>query len=247
MRLLIAKLAAASVQSVSVAMNAENDIADLATDLESCVRLLRGGDYDLVLLIVSQGRLSARDSIARLRREAGRVPMVVLTEPGPQEGASVQGALAGEVRRMAALAGALDDAMEGMGPGGLPWAWEQAGLMHAADRHAPPSPAETPLQLDVVLDGDAETLRIADRQVSLSQAEFRIFSRLWERRGRIVTAEDLMVSIYGAGERPASRVLPVFLFKLRKKLSSLGVGDIIETAVGRGFTIRSETEVAPRS
>ncbi len=246
MRLLIAKLAATSVQSVSVAMNAENDVADLATDLESCVRLLRGGDYDLVLLIVSQGRLSARDSIARLRREAGRVPMVVLTEPAAHEGASVQGALAGEARRMAALAGTLDDAMEGMGPGGLPWAWEQAGLMHAADRRAPP-PLESSGELDVALDGDAETLRVADRQVSLSQAEFRIFSRLWERRGRIVTAEDLMTSIYGAGERPASRVLPVFLFKLRKKLGNLGIGDIVETAVGRGFTIRSESKATAHS
>ena len=146
---------------------------------------------------------------------------------------------------MAALAGTLDDAMEGMGPGGLPWAWEQAGLMHAAERHAPPAPPETSLERDVALDGDAETLRIADRQVSLSQAEFRIFSRLWERRGRIVTAEDLMASIYGTGERPASRVLPVFLFKLRKKLGSLGIGDIVETAVGRGFTIRSEAETEP--
>ena len=33
--------------------------------------------------------------------------------------------------------------------------------------------------------------------VGLSQAEFRIFARLWEHRGRIVTAEELMAAIYG--------------------------------------------------
>jgi DNA-binding response OmpR family regulator len=94
-----------------------------------------------------------------------------------------------------------------------------------------------------VVDATAESLRVDDQPVGLSQAEFRIFARLWESRGRIVTAEDLMGAIYGQGERPASRVLPVFLFKLRRKLSPLGLGDLVETAIGRGFTIRGDAEV----
>jgi DNA-binding winged helix-turn-helix (wHTH) protein len=37
-------------------------------------------------------------------------------------------------------------------------------------------------------------------------------------------------------------VLPVFLFKLRRKLSAIGLGDMIETAIGRGFSIRHDVD-----
>ena len=39
-------------------------------------------------------------------------------------------------------------------------------------------------------------------------------------------------------------MLPVFLFKLRKKLRGAGLGEMIETAVGRGFTIRLPSQLA---
>ncbi len=253
MRLLIAKLASASVQSVSVALNSETDLADLATDLDSCVHLLRGGAYDLVLLIVSQGRLRARDAIARLRREAGHVPMVVLTEPGGHETASVGGALrvggqpppAGAHSGGARPAVALADIIETTGEPGIaaPWMWDEPPPAAAAEPARSRAHRHRGGPRRIAVDQHSETLRVDDQPVGLSQAEFRIFARLWESRGRIVSAEDLMGAIYGQGDRPASRVLPVFLFKLRRKLTPLGLGELVETAIGRGFTIRGEAEV----
>lgn len=247
MRLLIAKLASASVQSVSVALNSQTDLADLATDLDSCVHLLRGGGYDLVLLIVGQSRMRARDAVTRLRREAGSVPMVVLTEPGGQEAASVAGALSagGKQATGARPATALAELIETSGEAMIasPWMWDEppqqaAGEMPRSRAHRGRAPRR------ISIDHHNEILRIDEQTVGLSQAEFRIFARLWDSRGQIVSAEDLMGAIYGQGERPASRVLPVFLFKLRRKLAPLGLGDLIETAVGRGFTIR-EAELEP--
>lgn len=246
MRLLIAKLASASVQSVSVAMNSEHDIADIATDLDNCVRLLRHSEYDLVVLIVSQGRLRARDAIARMRREAGRVPMMVLTEPGDVT-PLVEG-LATEARHPAAIVGPE------RGPGfdaGVPdWEMRQYAVT-GATRGDPPyhnrlssAPAGLGGDGSIVLLPDSETLRLNDRQVPLSQAEYRLFAAMWGRRGQVVPAEDLLTAIYRDGERPTSRVLPVFLFKLRKKLRDAGLGEMIETAIGRGFTIRND---APQS
>lgn len=252
MRLLIAKLATASVQSVSVALNSETDLADLATDLDTCVHLLRGGAYDLVLLIVSQGRLRARDAIARLRREAGHVPMVVLTEPGGHETASVAGALAIGGQPSSGPQGsgtrpdaALADIIEATGEPGIaaPWMWDEPPPATAAETLRPRAHRHRSGPRRIVVDQHSETLRVDDQPVGLSQAEFRIFARLWESRGRIVSAEDLMGAIYGQGDRPASRVLPVFLFKLRRKLTPLGLGELVETAIGRGFTIRAEAEV----
>jgi DNA-binding response OmpR family regulator len=247
MRLLIAKLASASVQSVSVALNSETDLADLATDLDNCLQLLRGGSYDLVLLIVSQGQVRARDAIAKLRREAGHVPMVVLTEPGGADTATLTGALA----TGAAIAGGLrapaplTELVEGGAEPGVasPWIWDEPPLPEAPEPLRHRAHRRAGGQRRIVVDVNAESLRVDDQPVGLSQAEFRIFARRWESRGRIVTAEDLMGAIYGQGERPASRVLPVFLFKLRRKLSPLGLGDLVETAIGRGFTIRGDAEV----
>ncbi len=247
MRLLIAKLASASVQSVSVALNSQTDLADLATDLDSCVHLLRGGGYDLVLLIVGQSRLRARDAVTRLRREAGSVPMVVLTEPGGQEAASVAGAVSAGVKHSSAgrPATALAELIETSGEAIIasPWMWDEPQQQGAGER---PRAHRGPRRVSI--DNQNEILRVDEQAVGLSQAEFRIFARLWESRGQIVSAEDLMGAIYGQGERPASRVLPVFLFKLRRKLAPLGLGDLIETAVGRGFTIReAELEAAHAS
>ena len=238
MRLLIAKLASASVQSVSVAMNSEHDIADIATDLDNCVRLLRHSEYDLVVLIVSQGRLRARDAISRMRREAGRVPMMVLTEPG--DVTPLVDTLAPEARHPAAIVG--PERGPGFDTANSSWETQQYAASGTMGRRGSPPSTLADLGGDgsVVLLPDSETLRLDDRQVPLSQAEYRLFAAMWGRRGQVVPAEELLAAIYRDGERPTSRVLPVFLFKLRKKLREAGMGELIETAIGRGFTIRND-------
>ncbi len=236
MRLLIAKLASASVQSVSVAMNSEHDIADIATDLDNCVRLLRHSEYDLVVLIVSQGRLRARDAIARMRREAGRVPMMVLTEPG--DVAPLVDGIATEPRHPTAVVGPERDI--GFAAGDPNWERPRYAANGAANYHRGPASTMPDLGGGVVLLPESETLRLNNREVPLSQAEYRLFAAMWGRRGQVVPAEDLLTAIYRDGERPISRVLPVFLFKLRRKLREAGMGELIETAIGRGFTIRND-------
>ena len=258
MRLLIAKLASASAQSVSVAMNSEHDVADIATDLESCVRLLRNNDYDLVMLVLSHGRVRARDAIARMRREAGKVPLVVLTDSGEAGTAPLAGAFTAEPRFGLERPGLGHD---GLGHAKLEqaalerdsfradatgWGWEaRSELNGAAGQRASPGAASGARQMALLsLEPESETLRLDSQPLPLSQAEYRIFAALWERRGDIIPAHDLLEAIYRDGTRPTSRVLPVFLFKLRKKLRSAGLGEMIETAVGRGFTIRQPAPLA---
>lgn len=258
MRLLIAKLASASAQSVSVAMNSEHDVADIATDLEGCVRLLRNNDYDLVMLVMSHGRVRARDLIVRMRREAGKVPLVVLTEAGEVDAAPLAGALAADPR-LGLEHGPLEHTgMEpdhfhldgGVAHGGVAtdasgWAWNAPAEPNgAAGQRALPSEALRRQLALLSVEPDSETLRLGGHPLPLSQAEYRIFAALWERRGDIIPAHDLLEAIYRDAARPTSRVLPVFLFKLRKKLRGAGLGEMIETAVGRGFTIRQTSELS---
>lgn len=92
------------------------------------------------------------------------------------------------------------------------------------------------------IDHQAGALSVDGSILPLSQAEFRIFAQLWERRGQTVTADELLDAIYPDGNRPESRVLPVFLFKLRRKLGTIGLADMVQTAVGRGFMILDSEE-----
>lgn len=98
-------------------------------------------------------------------------------------------------------------------------------------------------QASIAVDTLHSTLAIDGHPIALSQAEFRIFAQLWAKRGQTVTADQLMDAIYPGGNRPESRVLPVFLFKLRRKLARAGLDDLIQTAVGRGFTIPASDPV----
>ncbi len=288
MRLLIAKLAATSVRSVSFALNNDEDIAELATDLDSCVRLLRASDYDLVVLMVSEDQMRARDAIAHIRAEVGRVPMVVLTEPGGDHdtipGALAQTAVSPETMRARERPTAMvpplflepDEGRQLAPPfhreadnphpdyGGhdqdthesghqngqdraVPWRWVTHGPSEAgARRRWPPAGIKQgvlpigSLKGALTFSGTWDGLRVDGVPVPLSQAEFRIFNAIWRARGGIVTSEELLDAIYGEEDRPASRVLPVFLFKLRRKLAAVGVGEAIETEVGRGVRLRAD-------
>ena len=244
MRLLIAKLASAAAQSVSVAMNSEHDIADVATDIESCLNLLRSSDYDLAVVIMGHGRMRARDAIARMRRDAGKVPMVVLTELGEDQSRSLDAAYGATARigddRAASEGGFQRDGPDLFGgdANGVSWqpGAEPVGAPGARALSGAATAGGAPAALS--LDPDTESVRLGSQPLPLSQAEYRIFAALWRRRGDIVPARELLEAVYGDAARPASRVLPVFLFKLRRKLRSAGLGEMIETAVGRGFTIR---------
>jgi len=300
-RLLIAKLAATSVRSVSFALNNDDDIAELATDLDSCVRLLRASEYDLVVLMVSEDQMRARDAIAHIRAEVGRVPMVVLTEPGGDHdtvpGALAQTRISPETMRArerpapmvppgflepddgrhprvvahrddarsdhtppdhtppdhiqpdygAEDGGAQDGGYQNGQDRSVPWRWVTHGPSEAGSRRRwPPAGIKQgvlpigSLKGALTFSGAWDGLRVDGTPVPLSQAEHRIFTAIWRARGAVVTSEELLDAIYGEQERPASRVLPVFLFKLRRKLAAVGVGEAIETEVGRGVRLRAD-------
>ena len=262
MRLLIAKLASTSLRSVSFALSADGDIAELATDLDSCVRLLRASEYDLLVLMVSEGATRAGDVIAHIRREVGRVPMVVLTEPeerpsGDPAPATVAALVPREPARILAR-GPFDappiimepDDFNRHQPSPMPWVWAaspagpdgpQSVSSRRRTREDPTHPPRLgSLRGSFAFDDVADGLRVDGQPVPLSHAEQRIFAALWQARGAVVGTDELLDAVYGDNEKPVSRVLPVFVFKLRKKLAGLGVGEAIETEMGRGFRLRAD-------
>lgn len=71
--------------------------------------------------------------------------------------------------------------------------------------------------------------------LKLPRTEFLIFSRLTRTPDRIVTAEDLWSSVWGADKPLNSESLHVYIYRLRTKLSDFGLQ--IETMVNVGYRL----------
>jgi two-component system alkaline phosphatase synthesis response regulator PhoP len=71
--------------------------------------------------------------------------------------------------------------------------------------------------------------------LKLPRTEFLIFSRLTRTPDRIVTAEDLWISVWGSDKPLNSESLHVYIYRLRAKLSEFGLQ--IETMVNVGYRL----------
>lgn len=100
---------------------------------------------------------------------------------------------------------------------------------------------ETSLSEDVFDDG---YLRVEHRNyyvacggtpLKLPRTEFLIFSRLTRTPDRIVTAEELWISVWGSDKPLNSESLHVYIYRLRTKLSGFGLQ--IETMVNVGYRL----------
>lgn len=93
--------------------------------------------------------------------------------------------------------------------------------------------------LHLVLDPITRVVRYQERSVRLSQREFAVLHCLTSRRGRPVSAYDVMAYVWGErSERKKTReILDVYIHSVRGKLKRLGLSDAIQTVRGYGYTL----------
>lgn len=73
--------------------------------------------------------------------------------------------------------------------------------------------------------------------VELTRSEKKILSKLMEKRGRIVTREELMMTLWSTDEFVSDGTLTTLVSRLRSKLASRCGGEIIKTRKGEGYYI----------
>lgn len=90
---------------------------------------------------------------------------------------------------------------------------------------------------DLELDADACAVRLRGSECGLPEREFELLRLLIEQRGKVFSRADLEHRLYG--ERlPESNTIEVFVHNLRKRLSGLGMDDVIRTVRGKGYLVR---------
>lgn len=193
---------------------------------------------------------TASDGIAALAAIRERSPRAVVLDlmlPGLDGLAVIRAARADSSVPILMLSarGATADRISGIATGAddyLPKPFSPAELVVRIKallrRAAPPEGPIGRLALaDLVIDTDRQQVVRGDERVTLTHSELTLLLALVKARGRIVTREALLDSLYGSGEADVmDRTVDVYIRRLREKL-----GDdpddprYIATARGAGY------------
>lgn len=91
-----------------------------------------------------------------------------------------------------------------------------------------------------VLHSDDNSLVFQEQKISLSKNEYRILHTLLQSKGKIVSRERLMQTLWETDSFVDENTLTVNVGRLRKRLDAAGLTDFIETKFGLGYLIAED-------
>lgn len=86
-------------------------------------------------------------------------------------------------------------------------------------------------------DALAQSLIKNGAELELGKPERKIIDRLLERRGQVVSREELMMTLWNTDEYVSDGALTTVISRLRNKLKSICGEEIIDTRKGQGYRI----------
>lgn len=88
-----------------------------------------------------------------------------------------------------------------------------------------------------ILDIESSVFSYNGQKVDLSKNEYRIILTLMQNKDKVVSREKLMEALWQTDSFVDENTLTVNVNRLRKKLSTIGLDDFIETKFGVGYII----------
>jgi two-component system cell cycle response regulator CtrA len=202
------------------------DRADSFNDLPSIVAL--SGPFDVALLQVTSPLWEARVALRSLRRCGMALPIIVLANTRQTP----------EAEEAALHAGADDVIFQP-----LRLSVVHARLQALARRARGYACAELHCG-NVVLEQDQHQVMVDGRRVNLTAREFDFLETLMLHKGVLLTKERFMTSLYADATAPDSKIVDVFVCKLRRKLAACGAAEMIRTVWGRGYVLFEPSDPA---
>jgi two-component system, cell cycle response regulator CtrA len=226
MRVLLIEDDSATAQSIELMLKSESFNA-YTTDLgEEGVDLGKLYDYDIILLDLNLPDMPGFEVLRSLRVSKVKTPILILS----------------------GLAG-IEDKVCGLGYGADGYMTkpfhkdELVARIHAIVRRSRGHARSVIQTGDLVVNLDAKTVQTGDAHVHLTGKEYQMLELLSLRKGTALTKEMFLNHLYGGMDEPESKIIDVFMCKLRKKLASASNGkDYIETVWGRGYVLREPIE-----
>ena len=193
-----------------------------ASDGQSGIGEARAQAPDLIVLDLMLPVMSGLEVCRVLKSDAKtrNIPIVMLT------------AKAEEVDRIVGLEFGADDYVT------KPFSPRELVLRIGAILRRLEAPAtEKPLSAgDIVVDPERHEVRVAGKALDLTAVEFKLLSRLMQRRGRVQARDTLLRDVWGYEAAIDTRTVDTHVRRLREKLGKRG--DLIETVRGFGYRFR---------
>ena len=181
------------------------------------------GEYALVLLDIMLPQMTGMEVLRRLRRESA-IPVIMLT------------ARDSVIDKVSGLDSGADDYIT------KPFAIEELlARIRAALRKQPAAPAVQKLTAGpLVMDVDRHEVTVNGQGVDLTKKEFDLLQHLLENKGRVLSRESRLDSVWGFDFVGETNSVDVYIRFLRSKIDeSFGV-KLIHTVRGVGYVIREE-------
>jgi two-component system cell cycle response regulator CtrA len=192
--------------------------ADSVADVESVVR---HGEFDLIVLNAPPGAMDMTQSIRAIRNTKTKAPILVMISSPVFATAAVLGAGADDVMQVSVARTEL--------------AARCRALVRRSHGMCNQLLTVGPLTLDL----DNRDATIEGRHVNLTGREFAVLEILAMRRNRAVRKEAIVAGIYALeGDEPDSKIIDVFICKVRRKLAKAGAPNLITTVWGVGYRLQ---------
>jgi len=226
MRVLLIEDDSNIAQSIELMLKSESFNVHTTDFGEDGVDLGKVYDYDIILLDLNLPDISGFEVLRALRVSKVKTPILILS------------GLAGIKDKVSGLGYGADDYMT------KPFHKDElVARIHAIVRRSK-GHAQSMIQIgDLVVNLDSKTVEVDGAHVHLTGKEYHMLELLSLRKGTTLTKEMFLNHLYGGMDEPGSKIIDVFMCKLRKKLANASDGkDYIETAWGRGYVLREPSE-----
>jgi DNA-binding response OmpR family regulator len=223
MRVLVAEDKPRMARLLQRAFQTEGYAVSLAFDGDQALAMGMAGGLDVMVLDVMLPRRDGFDVIQNLRAAKQTVPTIMVT---------ARDTMSDVVRGLDAGA---DDYLT------KPFALDVllARVRALSRRGVPTYPADLRFE-DLSLDRRTHQLRRGDRVASLTRIEYLLLETLMRRAGCIVPRDALVEAGWGGGAEVSDGTLYVFIRSLRVKIAQAGELQLLHTARGIGYTMRTE-------
>jgi DNA-binding response OmpR family regulator len=223
MRVLVAEDKPRMAHYLQRVLQREGYSVELAFDGEQALSMGLGGGMDLLVLDVMLPRRDGFEVMRNLRAAKQMLPTIMVT---------ARDAMSDIVRGLDAGA---DDYLT------KPFALDVLLARVRALTRRGPAAYPTDLQFgDLTLDTRTHELRRGGRAAALTRTEYALMEMLMRRAGCIVPRDVLVEAGWGGGAEVSDSTLYVFIRGLRAKIAMPEESQLLHTARGVGYTLRSE-------
>lgn len=197
---------------------------DKAFDGRTGLEMAENGNYDLILLDIMLPGLNGIEVLRRIRKNS-EVPVILLT------------ARDSVMDKVSGLDTGADDYIT------KPFDIEEllARIRVALRKKVSVVQTQTGNQLcfgALSLDPAAHTVKYEDREIELTNKEFRLLQKLLENKGIVLSREVLLEDVWGFDYVGETNVVDVYVRYLRSKIDDVYDIKMIHTVRGVGYVIK---------